>query len=116
MKLEYVKCGDYMIPNLKANEEPEELLTKYGLMRRKYLKEHRSGIYAGLMLEGRLKEHCLIIQEQANERFDLLVAQMALADGVTEELKAADQMKWVRMMNDIRVCAEEMVLSEIVYQ
>ena len=116
MKLEYVKCGDYMIPNLKANEEPEELLTKYGLMRRKYLKEHRSGIYAGLMLEGRLKEHCLIIQEQANERFDLLVAQMALADGVTEELKAADQMKWVRMMNNIRVCAEEMVLSEIVYQ
>ena len=116
MKLKYIKCGDYMIPNLKANEEPEELLTKYGLMRRKYLKEHRSGIYAGLMLEGRLKEHCLIIQEQANERFDLLVAQMALADGVTEELKAADQMKWVRMMNDIRVCAEEMVLSEIVYQ
>ena len=116
MKLEYVKCGDYMIPNLKANEEPEEPLTKYGLIRRHYLKEHRSGIYAGLMLEGRLKEHCLMIQEQANERFDLLVAQMALADGVTEELKAADQMKWVRMMNDIRVCAEEMVLSEIVYQ
>lgn len=116
MKLKYIKCGDYMIPKLKANEEPEEPLTKYGLMRRKYLKEHRSGIYAGLMLEGKLKEHCLLIQTQADERFDLLVAQMAREDGVTEELKAVDQMKWVRMMNNIRACAEEMVLSEIVYQ
>ena len=116
MKLEYIKCGDYMIPNLKANEEPEEPLTKYGQVRRHFLKDHRSGIYAGLMLEGRLKEHCLIIQEQANERFDLLVAQMTQAEGVTEELKAADQMQWVRMMNNVRACAEEAVLSEIVYQ
>jgi len=116
MKLEYIECGDYMIPKLKANEEPVEPLTKYGLMRRKYLKEHRSGIYAGLMLEGKLKEHCLMIQEQANDRFDLLVAQMAQAEGVTEDSKAVDQMKWVRLMNNIRARAEEMVLSEIVYQ
>ena len=116
MKLKYVKCGDYMIPNLKTNEDPEEPLTKYGLMRRKYLKEHRSGIYVGLMLEGRLKELCLMIQEQANDRFDLLVAQMAQAEGVTEDSKAVDQMKWVQMMNNIRACAEEMVLPEIVYQ
>ena len=105
-----------MIPKLKANEEPVEPLTKYGLMRKKYLKEHRSGIYAGLMLEGKLKEHFLMIQKQANDRFDLLVAQMAREDGVTKELKAVDQMKWIRMMNNIRVRAEEMVLSEIVYQ
>ena len=76
MKSEYIKFGDYMIPNLKANEEPEEPLTKYELMRRHFLKEHRGGIYAGLMLEGRLKEHCLIIRVQVNERFDLLVAQI----------------------------------------
>ena len=116
MKLEYVRCGDYMIPNLKANEEPEGSLTKYGLMRRDYLKEHRGGIYAGLMLEGKLKEHCLLIQEQADFCFDQLVVQMAQAQGVTEELKTTDQMQWVQIMNNIRACAEEIVLAEIVYQ
>ena len=116
MNLEYVKCGDYMIPNLKANEEPENPLTKYGLMRRSFLKEHRKGVYSGLLLEGKLKDHCLMIQEQADDRFDLLVRQMARAEGVTDEMNAADQMKWVRMMNNIRTRAEEMVLAEIVYQ
>ena len=78
-----------------ANKEPEEALTKYGLMRKEFLKEHRRGIYTGMMLEGTLKEHCLTIQQQAEERMDVLIKQMSQEQGVDEKLKALDQMKWV---------------------
>jgi hypothetical protein len=115
MGLEYIKTGDYYIPTLMANKEPEEPLTKYGLMRKTFLKEHRRGIYTGMMLEGTLKEHCLTIQQQAEERMDVLIKQMSQEQGVDEKLKALDQMKWVRMMNIIRASAEEMVCNEIIY-
>lgn len=84
MKLTYEKCGDYLIPNLIPNPEPEGELRKFGLMRKSYLENHRRGIYSGLLLSGRLKEHLLMIQEQAEEMFDLLVGQMAEREGVTE--------------------------------
>ena len=93
MELELCKNGDYYIPTLKANEEPEEPLTKWRLMRRDYLKEHRSVVYSGMMLEGALKVHCLTIQHQAEERMDVIVEQMDQAQGVDERLKASDQMK-----------------------
>ena len=115
MELEYIKTGDYYIPTLMANKEPEEALTKYGLMRKEFLKEHRRGIYTGMMLEGTLKEHCLTMQQQAEERMDVLIKQMSREQGVDEKLKALDQMKWVRMMNIIRASAEEMVCNEIIY-
>ncbi|MEZ3504482.1 MAG: TnpV protein [Lachnospiraceae bacterium] len=115
MELTYEKNGDYLIPNLIPNSEPEEPLTKYGLMRKNYLEKHRRGIYSGMLLTGELKAHCLEIQRQAEERMDFLTEQMAKAEGVTEELKAADQMKWVGMMNNIRHSAEEIVLKELVY-
>ena len=86
-----------------------------GLMRRNFLKEHRRGIYSGMMLEGKLKEHCLTIQQQAEERMDVIVEQMAQVQGVDERLKASDQMQWVQMMNNIRACAEESVLKELIY-
>ena len=115
MELEYIKTGDYYIPTLMANKEPEEPLTKYGLMRKTFLKEHRRGIYTGMMLEGTRKEHCLTIQQQAEELMDVLIKQMSREQGVDEKLKALDQMKWVRMMNNIRASAEEMVCNEIIY-
>ncbi len=115
MELTYEKNGDYLIPNLIPNSEPEEPLTKYGLMHRNYLKEHRRGIYSGMLLEGSLKAHCLEIQKQAEQRMDFLTEQMAKAEGVNEELKASDQMRWVAMMNNIRNSAEEVVLTELVY-
>ena len=115
MELEYIKTGDYYITTLMANKEPEEALTKYGLMRKEFLKEHRRGIYTGMMLEGTLKEHCLTMQQQAEERMDVLIKQMSQEQGVDEKLKALDQMKWVRMMNNIRASAEEMVCNEIIY-
>ncbi|MDE6053146.1 MAG: TnpV protein [Lachnospiraceae bacterium] len=112
MELTYEKNGDYLIPNLMPDEEP---LTKYGLIRQNYLKQHRKGIYSGLVLTGELKAHCLEIQEQAEQRMDYLTEQMAKAEGVDEALKASDQMKWVAKMNNIRHSAEETVLAELVY-
>ena len=115
MNLTYEKNGDYLIPMLQMDEQPEGMLTKYGLMRKNYLQEHKKGIYTGLLLKGKLKEHLLAIQEQAEQRMELLTAQMAKAEGVTEELKATNQMKWVGMMNNIRHSAEEIVLKELIY-
>ncbi len=115
MNITYEKCGDYLIPNLIPDPEPEGELRKFGLMRRSYLENYRRGIYSGLLLSGELKKHLLMIQEQAEERFDLLVAQMAEKEGVTERLKAEDQMLWVRRMNNIRARAEEIVREEIIF-
>ena len=81
MNLTYEKCGDYLIPNLIPNPEPEGELRKFGLMRKAYLENHRRGIYSGLLLSGELKKHLLMIQQQAEERFDLLVEQMARQEG-----------------------------------
>ena len=111
MNITYEKCGDYLIPNLIPDPEPEGELRKFGLMRKSYLENHRRGIYAGLLLSGELKEHLLLIEE----RFDLLVGQMTKQEEVTEQLKARDQMLWVRKMNNIRNAVEEIVLNEIVY-
>lgn len=115
MNITYEKCGDYLIPNLIPDPEPEGDLMKFGLMRKFYLENYRRGIYSGLLLSGKLKKHLLMVQEQAEERFDLLVEQMAKQEGVTEQLKAQDQMLWVRRMNSIRARAEEIVREEIIY-
>jgi hypothetical protein len=115
MNLTYEKCGDYLIPNLIPDPEPEGEVRKFGLMRKSYVENHRRGIYSGLLLSGKLKEHLLMIQEQAEERFDLLIEQMAKQEGVTEQLKAQNQMLWVRRMNNIRARAEEIVREEIIY-
>ena len=115
MNITYEKCGNCLIPNLIPDPEPEGEIRKFGLMRKYYLENHRRGIYAGLLLSGELKKHLLIIQEQAEERFDLLVEQMAKQEGVAEQLKAQDQMLWVRKMNNIRIRAEEIVREEVIY-
>ena len=115
MQIEYIQSGDFQIPNLTANKEPEGMLTKYGLMRRNFLKEHRRGVYSGMLLKGTLKEHLLTIQEQADQRMDILTEQMAKDQGVDDQMKRNDQMKWVGLMNNIRNSAEEIVLSELIY-
>lgn len=115
MNITYEKCGDYLIPNLIPDPEPEGELRKFGLMRKSYLENYHRGSYSGLLLSGRLKEHLLMIQEQAEERFDLLVEQMAKQEGVTEKLKAQEQILWVQRMNNIRGRAEEIVREEIIY-
>ncbi len=114
MNITYEKCGDYLMPNFIPNLEPEGELRKFGLMWKSYLENHRRGIYSGLLLSGELKKHLLLIQEQAEERFARLVEQMTKQEGVTEKLKAQDQMLWVQRMNNIRARAEEIVREEII--
>ena len=113
MNLTYEKCGDYLIPNIIPNPEPEGELRKFGLMRKHYLKEYKSGIYQGMVLSGKLKEHLLMVQEQAESQFDVLVEQMAEREGVMEQLKEENQMLWVQKMNNIRTMAEEIVREEM---
>ena len=115
MNIIYEKCGDYLIPNLIPNSEPEGELRKFGSMRKSYLESHKRGIYSGLLLSGELKKHLLIIQNQAEERFDLLVEQMTKLEKVTEQLKERDQMLWVQRMNSIRASVDEIVKVEIIY-
>ena len=113
--IEYVLVGDYYIPDLKLPNE-ERPIGKYGRMHREYLKEHDPMLFNDLVLEGQLWTYLADLNEQAQERLSLIVEQMKAAEGVTEELKAADQMAWVGVMNSIRNRAEEIVLKEIIYR
>ena len=101
-------------PNLVSTDE-EPHYGKYGMMRKTYLKEHRPAMYSLYMLEDRLTEHLNTVDDEAQERMDILVRQMMEQQGITEELKARDQMEWVRAVNNIRNAAEEIVLKELVY-
>ena len=112
----YRQEGDYLIPNLALPEEPEYQIGKYGHMRRSYLKEHHPVLYANYLTNGTLHRHLAGIDQACNERMEIIVSAMAKQKGVTEALKAADQMEWVRRMNSIRRRAEEIVLTELVYE
>ena len=112
----YRQEGDYLIPNLALPDEPEYQIGKYGRMRRSYLKEHRPVLYASLLTSGTLHRHLAEIDQACNERMAIIVSDMARQEDVTEALKAADQMEWVRRMNSIRNRAEEIVLTELVYE
>ena len=101
-------------PNLVSTDE-EPHYGKYGMLRRTYLKEHRPTMYSLYMLEDRLTAHLNAVDDEAHERMDVLVRQMMEKQGVTEELKARDQMAWVGVVNNIRNAAEEIVLKELVY-
>lgn len=113
MEVTYRAEGDYLLPNLTVPEAPR--VGKYGMLRRSYLKNHRSGIYTGMMLSGKLDGHLTEIDRQAHEMVERLIEQMAVQQGVNEQLKATDQIKWVGLMNNIKASAEEIVLRELIY-
>ena len=113
----YRLVGDYFIPNLVLpNEDKSYQIGKFGRLRRRYLKEHHKSVYTEMVLSGKLNEHLAEVDQTCYERIDRLVKQMAEREGVTETLKASDQMAWVGHMNNIRSRAEEIVLSEVVYE
>ena len=112
-QITYIKTGDYYIPDLKLPEERRPI-GRWGRMHRDYLKEHRPLVFNQLVLSGNLWTYLADINEQAQQRMEVLVKQMMLAEGVTEELKEANQMEWVCRMNNIRSRSEEIVLREIV--
>ncbi len=111
----YTQVGDVLLPDLSIGEVEQRPIGKYGRMRKRYLKEQHSVFYLELLLSGKLHSHLLKIDEACEARMELLVHQMAERDDVTEALKAADQMEWVRRMNSIQNRVEEIVLHELVY-
>ncbi len=113
MEVTYRTEGDYLLPNLTAPETPR--VGKYGMLQREYLRKNRNGLYTGMLLSGKLEMHLAEVDRQTAEMVERLTARMAKAEGVTEELKAADQMRWVGLMNNIRASAEEAALRESVY-
>ena len=111
--MSYTLHGDYYLPDLVLNEE-EPTYGKYGMLRKQFLKEHRSARYQYMLLTGKLNEHLNQIDQEVREQVETLMEQMIEKQGVTEELKAQDQMKWVRLMNNIKASAEEIVLKNLV--
>lgn len=115
MEITYSKYGDYYLPDLVVSDEEPTTYGRFGRMRLRYLKEHRRVLYIDLLTSGKLTQHLNTVDRQAREMLELLVKQMAQAQGITEQLKAADQMAWVGAMNNIHNAAGEVVMQEVVF-
>ena len=115
MEVTYTMQGNYLMPDLLPPQEEPISLGKYARMRKRFLQEHRKITYTNLLTSGKLNSHLAEIQQTAQRRVEQIVAQMAKALGVTEELNASDQMKWVQMMNNLRNAAEEIVQAQLIY-
>ena len=112
--IDYILAGDYYIPDLKLPEENRPI-GRYGRLHREYLKQEHPARYSSLILTGKLWTYLADLNEQAEERLDLIIEQMKAAEGVTEELKARNQLEWVGRINNIRSRAEEIINSELIY-
>lgn len=111
----YTQVGDYFLPDLKLSEEEQKPIGVWGQRHRRYLKEHKRAVYTTLLTSGKLNSYLSDIDQQAQDMFLRLVDQMAEREGVTEQLKAEDQMKWVGLMNNIADRAREIVNAEIIF-
>lgn len=111
----YTQQGDYLLPNLALPTEDERSIGIWGQSRLHYLKHHRKVLYYNLLTSGKLYSHLADIEEQAQELFSRLTADLATKEGITEQLKATDQMKWVQKMNNIRERVMEAVYSDVVF-
>ena len=114
MEITYTNHEGFYLPNFTLPKKEEASFGRYGRLRLKYLKEHRRVLYIDLLTSGELTQHLNEVDRQAREMLELLVKQMAQAQGITEQLKAEDQMAWVGAMNNIRSAAEEVILRDII--
>ncbi len=116
-ELTYTRVGDYYIPNLLLDPEPEaeKFYGKYGDLRREYIREHRTALWASLVNSGRLDDHLTTIERLAEIRMVKMLPQMMEVAGATEELKARDQMAWLGLVNNCRARAEEIIFTELIY-
>ena len=114
MNISYIRSGDYYIPDLKLSEETRPI-GKWGRMHREYLKEHHPIQFNNLVLSGNLWTYLADLNEQAQRRMEILIAQIQSAEGITEALKAADPMGWTQRMNNITARAEEIIREELIY-
>ena len=115
MELTYTRNGDYLIPDIELEKQPTESIGKYGRMRKQFLKENRKGTYSHLLLTGELTAHLIEIDRTAKEQIERTVSEMAKTEGLTEKLKATDQMRWVGLMNNLIHSAEEIILPDLIY-
>ena len=113
MEMQYIRVGDYFIPDLELPQESRPI-GRWGRVRREYLKEHKPIQYNCLLLSGELRTYLADLNEQAQDRLERMIDQMKMAEGVTENLKDADPMAWVGAMNNIRNRAEEIILQELI--
>lgn len=114
MEIQYIRCGDYYIPDLKLPEEKRPI-GKWGRMHREYLKEHHPIQYTNLVLSCKLWTYLADLNEQARERLERIMQQMKEEEGITEVLKAADPMAWVQRINSIAARAEALVREELIF-
>ena len=114
-ELIYKRNGEYLLPDMGLTEAERRPLGKYGIMRQQYLEQNRPGLYTRLILSGKLMEHLQEIDTTAHGRLESLMSLLTKQQGVTEELKAQDQMAWVGAMNSLKNQAEEMILTELIY-
>ena len=114
MEITYTKYGDYYYPDLALPPQPTGDIGRFGRMRKKFLKEHQPDTFALMLMENTLIQHLIDIDRQAIEQIDLITSQLAQAEGVSEDLKARDQLGWIRAMNSCHARAEEQVMREIV--
>ena len=114
LTIPYVKVGDYYFPNITPPPDAGDI-GFWGRRRREYLREHRPVIFSRLVVSGELYKHLAQVNQEATEHLEILIQGMKEAQGITEELKARDQMAWVGAMNNIRACAEEIIYAELVY-
>ena len=114
-ELNYIRCGDYYIPDIRLPEENRPI-GRWGRLHRDYIKEHNLIRFNDFCLSGELWTYLADLNDQAQSRLELIIEQMKVAEGVTEELKAASQMTWVGAMNSIRNRAEEVILREMIYE
>ena len=112
----YIRHGDYLIPCLTLPEEEQRFIGVWGQRHLRYLKEYSRSVYLNLLTSGRLNDYLADIEEQAQERFERIVEKMKRAQGITEQLKAENQMEWVARMNNLQSCAREIVDKEMIYQ
>ena len=113
MKITYTRVGDYYLPNLAAPESPK--VGRWGMLRFNYLRKHQEALYAIMFIENTLNSHLEEIDRQAQEMEQQLISQLTQQEGITEQLKAENQMEWVARMNNIRNRADEIVLNDLIY-
>ena len=114
-EITYSRVNDYDLPDLTLPEQKDVFVGKYGLLRKAYFKSHRRVIYTNLLTSGKLQEHLAEIDSMANDRFETMMKQAMKVQGVTEALKATDQMAWVGAMNNIKHQSEEVIFKELIY-
>ena len=115
MEIEYVWNGDFMIPNLKAPDTPDEMIGKFGRMREKYLKDHKIGLYTAYITSGKLYQHLLEIDHQAKERKAAIVKKMKEAEGVDQKMQKEHCWEYLQKLQTIELEADQIVLDELVY-